>query len=442
MDYYLKYIKYKIKYLNLLVKSKRKLEEIGNIDSKSAKKNNMETETNAIIDEETQKKIQNEKVICEEKKFINERNIKLSSLFNLFTTEPIFVLNTNPNPNLNHIPTSTSKSKPQKKPQDNRLISEQYNLRPLNPKVKYVGTWTPELIKNLKSNGIDNDMIDEILNEFEQDDKDVLEQIAKKTKIEDDSDSEYVETGNKGKYIECWIADNMCCPCCGENSLRRYVKDNMPCIDLICINPKHKFHNGVKFFQVKAKKESIESTIYSNFNLGSRQIHTGSKNIGKYIHNIYTNNDFYNLLIGYICIEYKLSVIENVGEKILITNKSFVVLPKIYLEQKKNLFRDEFEDKDNKKIDFEDKIINLDKLNIIVNNITYDDNKKNLYYWYINNDPLDNIIEFSVLNNIIIPFSTKNKIILFNGKKTSFITLDYSPTILNKWIVEQNPFMK
>ena len=417
MNYYLKYVKYKIKYLNLLGKTKRKLHEIGPVQSSEIKK--IDSDEQEQSDKINYKDIKFEKNNNDEYKI--ERKKKLSSLFNLFTTENIFI----PNPN-------TSELEDIKKDESNSHI-HQYNLRPKNPNVNYVGTWTPELVKNLKSNGIDNDIIDELINQFDEDDKKLVEKMEKKNKIEDGSEA-YIETGNKGKYIECWIADNMNCPCCGQKTLRRYVKPNLPCIDLMCINQEHNFHDGVKFFQVKAKFSEIISPKYMNFNYELKHIHTGSKNIGKYIHDIIIHDDFYNLLIGYICIEYSKNIDNKENENITITKNSFIVLPKINIREKKKLSYD-----DEMIVNDVNGNINNDKKN---DKIIYDDYKSNRYYWYINNDPNKNIIEFNIHNNNIIFFSPDNICVLFSGKiNLKFKTMSYNPD-LNNWLIEQNPFVK
>jgi len=145
-------------------------------------------------------------------------------------------------------------------------------------------------------------------------------------------DTEFVDDMNYGKTIECWYTDNLECPVCRKKSLRRYQKDNFPAIDVVCINPKHLFEQGVKFFQIKASAGNFtelstsKSIITPYFSFLDRTIHTGSYKYGKIIHDISIfDKDFIKkILVGYICIDFVKR------EKYLTINKSrsFFVLPK------------------------------------------------------------------------------------------------------------------
>lgn len=403
MNYYRKYLKYKLKYLNLLNKTKRVFDKI---------------ETNET--NETNKK----------KKYIDKDSV-LSGLFNLFVTEPIYepisaissIKNTKQNEIIN-----TNKDK-MEIDKDKNYVQDRYNLRGKKFVLRrededfYIGSYTPEIIRNLKSNRLSTQLIDKLVLNFKHDDIENIESLNKQNTL-------YVNFDNYGKNIECWVADNMNCPCCGEKTLRRYVRDNMPCIDLICTNQKHDFVDGVKFFQVKSKSFNVTNELYKNFDLEKKQIHTGSKAIGKYIHDIKIQNDYYTLLIGYICIEY-IKEIKEPDEIIRILPSSFIVLPKIYIPEAKVLFSsDEQKLKPNSKLD-------LDKVDF---NFLNDENDE-LYYWYINNEIDANIIEFSTINNDVIMIKQKNLQRLFGYKyKMYFISTDYNPS-LNKWIISQNPFV-
>ena len=141
---------------------------------------------------------------------------------------------------------------------------------------------------------------------------------------------------NKGKLIECWIADNLECPVCKEMTLRRYYRDNFPTIDLVCINNNHVFSNGVKFFQVKTTLANTYFNGSKYFDLTDRYIHVGSRKYGEIVHSIRIDDEDINkkILIGYICIEF------SEGTKFIkVLKESFIVLPKTGIEiVSKNLF--------------------------------------------------------------------------------------------------------
>lgn len=406
MNYHSKYLKYKLKYLNLLTKTKR----ISTDDTKITRKKITQDEMNGNV--------------------LNDRNddkdIKLSSLFNIFVTEPLYELvddikttsdmmigeESMPAPTL--VPTPTEKMP----------IESERNLRKTKLKREdpdfFYGSYTPEIIRKLESNGLDHTMIRDLIKKFDDDDKENMLMLYKQNPL-------YINFDNNGKIIECWVADNMCCPCCGSKSLRRYVKDNIPCIDLMCVNPEHKFTDGVKFFQVKAK--SYNTNIYKNFDFTTKQIHTGSKVIGQYIHGISIHDELYGLLMGYICIEY-VKLIKEHNEIIKILNGSFLVLPKINIKISKKLFDD-----DEMSIEYD----GLEKYQEPTKE--YCPEVTDRYYWYVDSNPFNNTIEFSSNNNDIIFFTPPNKNILF-GTKTpmEFVTTDYDPN-QSKWKIISNPFI-
>jgi hypothetical protein len=404
-NYYHKYLKYKYKYLNLLEKVKRAREN--------------DDDNNVDVDE----------ISTNIKKFkiSNYKNFSragiLAGLFNMYVSEPVYELNPNylinNKLNADNNTNDINKSNP----------SHNYNLRGVEFRLRretdeaYIGSYTPEIIRNLQSNGVSSEVIDELVENFNQDDKANIELLNSQNPL-------YINFDNNGKNIECWVADNMCCPCCGVKSLRRYVRNNMPCIDLVCSNLEHKFADGVKFFQVKSKSSSITYEPYKNFNFETKQIHTGSKAIGQYSHSIETSGDYYTLLMGYICIEYR-KIVKEPNEIIEILPSSFIVLPKIYISVSKVLFDSKPAKKFNGKL-------GLKKEQII-------DNGKNplLYYWYIDTNPATNIIEFSSINNDVIFFTTYNKIQLFGSKlRMNFITTDYNPDLQEKWKIVPNTFNK
>lgn len=393
MNYFEKYIKYKRKYFNLLGNGpKRNISQVDNVtennDSQKQKLDNIE----------------------------DVRNTRLSSLYFLFTTEKLYtfshsnIQSRNTNTNTNTI-TSTN---------DTQSKQTRYNLRNIDHNINrettdfIYGSYTPQIIENLQSNMVNSNTIEKLVRFFKQDDIYAIDKIL-------ENDESFYNIDNYGKVIECWISDNMKCPCCNQLTLKRYVRDNMPCIDLMCVNPEHKFFNGVKFFQVKAKMHNVAHE-FSNFNLQERIIKTGSKNIGKYVHNITINDEFNMLLFGYICVEYK-KVVQNTNEFVKILSTSFIVLPDINKYAKKKLFLDDVE------------TTYLIKENYDYYN--YDNHEKDeLYFWYLNNNDNDRRIEFNVNNNQIILFNTHNVDSLFINKN---FKIDTNYIIYNVWNIIANP---
>jgi len=411
-NYYHKYLKYKYKYLNLLEKTKRTRDndEKKSADIKKIKINNYQNFSRDSI---------------------------FMGLFNMYVSESVFELNPKYLTTNNAI---TNKTNFDNNVKNKTYPSHNYNLRGVEFKLRketkesYIGSYTPEIIRNLQSNGVSSRVIDELVENFKCED-------LKNVEILNNEDL-YVDFDNYGKNIECWVADNMYCPCCGVKSLRRYVRDNMPCIDLICSNNEHKFSDGVKFFQVKAKYSSITNEHHKNFNYLTKQIHTGSKAIGQYPHSIKTYEDYYTLLMGYICIEYqkKFDIIKS-NEIIEILSNSFIVLPKIYINVSKVLF------------DFQPIKKYNNKLDLAKEQVLNEPNKNpKLYYWYIDTNSLNssntsniskNTIEFSTINNDIIFLNSYNKTKLFDSVlKMNFIATDYNPKLPLKWIKVPNPFNK
>lgn len=419
MNYYDKYIKYKHKYLNLLGKTKRSIgqreaEEKEEKEEKGEKEG--EEDKSGIID----------KVRKLEDTDRPTRDSVLAGLFKLFISEPIYERV------YKYVDESADN-------QVTNLRKHSYNLRGREFRLRredehyYIGSYTPEIISKLKSDGISSSIIDELVKNFKIDDIANIEFLNNQNPL-------YVNFDNYGKNIECWVADNMCCPCCKQKTLRRYVKNNMPCIDLVCVNPAHKFAYGVKFFQVKAKSIAIRYPPHQNFDYDTKQIHTGSKAIGQYIHSIQPSGDYYALLIGYICIVYE-KIIKEPNEIIRILSNSFIVLPKLHIDEAKKLFdADDTDDADNeeKKSD-SNSSLELEKVNY--SHHIYPELYNQLYYWYIDGIPMINTIEFSTTNNDVIFFTSQNKKLLFDSNcRMNFISTDYNPN-LEHWVEITNPLV-
>lgn len=236
-------------------------------------------------------------------------------------------------------------------------------------------------------------------------------EIDKIIGAQNDLDPEYTLIENFGKPIECWLADHMRCPCCNQFTLKRYLKDNFAVIDLVCINPDHTFDTGVKFFQVKASSISepiVPSTGYPYFNLDSKIIHIGSRKVGEPSHIIKVTDDNF---IKKILIGYICVYYNNT-----IFDNNFITI-----NRTKSFIVLPHVTQPNVGIKLFGKIR---KLTI--------DNEDEFYYWYITNknDP-KSIIKFSNKLNSIIKISTE---LLPNGK----IPKNYC-TSQDKWIELVNP---
>lgn len=175
--------------------------------------------------------------------------------------------------------------------------------------------------------------------ELKLDDK-LIEQL---NEMNEEKDLDYVNYEKYDKLLESWIADNLKCPCCGEKTLRRYAKNNMPVIDVVCINDDHTFENGVKFFQIKVSNGSL---FFGKpyFSLLDKTIHVGSRNFGDIVHSIRSSDSDIEkkILIGYICILYR----ESTNNLIINKENSFVVLPTLNVYEKvisKKLMFDELD---------------------------------------------------------------------------------------------------
>ena len=253
-------------------------------------------------------------------------------------------------------------------------------------------------LKHYDSNDIDNlkTLIEDAL---KSDTDKITNSLAKLDLI----DSEYKNYENYGKLIECWIADNMKCPCCEQYSLRRYASDIMPVIDLVCINPEHNFSHGVKFYQVKASNGApFMGSKY--FDKNTQTIHVGSIRQGHLVHSIKMTDDDFNkkILIGYICIEFA----EKENTLQINLKKSFIVCPK-YDKTIKQLF--------------------LSDIDNSSENETTDYEFGELYYKYINST--HPIIKFSNINNQV---KLLNEYIAITQIQKSYLDT-------NKWIQNENP---
>lgn len=325
----------------------------------------------------------------------NENN----NLFILFTTSQLFEKkNNSPNknideqklPNKNIVDQKSKKRKRNQNENENPLIEKRISItRKLD---NYITNITP-YIKKYANKYIDNELqynenyADKDINSALRYDDDLITKI---TKYEDEKDEIYVNTENFGKLIEVYIADNFYCPVCKNKTLRRYVRDNFPAVDLVCVNEKHFFDHGVKFFQVKSMIQHSLFNGKSYFSLEEKYIHVGSYKYGKIIHNIgHLEPNYYcnrKILLGYICVTIGRMSESNVS---INPSKSFFVLPKINIMINKKLFND------NDIISSDDVIVSDD----IQQFYKYIDNTND----YPNKD--SHVIQFSENLNDIITFN-------------------------------------
>jgi hypothetical protein len=247
----------------------------------------------------------------------------------------------------------------------------------------YIENLTPEILKYLSPLSKSR-MIDDL----EIDDK-KIEEIKKMQEIKD---PEYLIYENYGKLIECWIADNITCPCCGLNSLRRYSNDSMPVIDIVCINPNHTINLGVKFFQIKTSNGTffLDKPYFmydeTDTDINANTIHVGSRRWGDEVHKIKPQDTLFikKILCGYICINYT----DNETTLRINTTNSFIVLPEYLL----------FESMVKRILSFEITEI-------------LESSENNWYYHYIEPNKSHERIKFNIKTNKIITNDDLKKII-------------------------------
>jgi len=180
------------------------------------------------------------------------------------------------------VPDSVKKKYSTPKPRETR------NRRPYHPG-PYLSNWTHVLVTP-SSNSRMRKLLD--------DDDDMIERLYE-SELEKDTD--YIFDKEFGKTIETWIADNFNCPGCGRKTLRRYVPNNMPVVDVVCINPLHGL-DDIKLFQIKASDGSPFMGM-PYFDVTDRYIHTGSARLGGPIHSIRPTDRANRMFqIGYICV--------------------------------------------------------------------------------------------------------------------------------------------
>lgn len=267
---------------------------------------------------------------------------------------------------------------------------------------------TPVIINSLTPNSKTH-----IYGDLEKDD----EIIKKVNRLEEIKDPTYINYENYGKIIETWVALNMLCPCCNAPSLKQYYKTNMPVIDLVCINQSHTINMGVRYFQVKSSNGTLfENRKYFNYdpnNQDNNIIYVGSKKFGKHVHDIktYNTDSEKEILIGYICIEYIDNPFDNFIRVKL--SKSFVVLPKLKIISKQLFDENDYLNlgqvetlEQIETLEQNEKIEQIEKLKYDIDEENFDLTEQDWYYKYAQINSSHPIINFSLINNNIVTLKT------------------------------------
>lgn len=122
-----------------------------------------------------------------------------------------------------------------------------------------------------------------------------------------------------GYLMESIIVMYGTCPMCGERSLRKYSRGNMPVVDVVCINPCHLVNNECFIYQIKS------SCSPGYFDYDERSIFIGSSKYSALTHSIDASSSQQSkrVIPGYICINYTKK-----NSSITINlNRSFVLIP-------------------------------------------------------------------------------------------------------------------
>ncbi len=150
----------------------------------------------------------------------------------------------------------------------------------------------------------------------------------------DDPNYRHFNTSDIGIKLEYWVCVNMTCPGCNEK-LYKYEDPSMPAVDVRCINSTHTPAMGPKFYQIKTTLSETEYKGYRYFNQTKEYICIGSKRFGTNCHIMKPNDSFIDILIGYICIEYKV-IKENIIN--IINSNSFILIPNLLSQIDENYY--------------------------------------------------------------------------------------------------------
>ncbi len=149
-------------------------------------------------------------------------------------------------------------------------------------------------------------------------------------------DEEYVNyEGEIGKSLELWFGKNMNCPICGQRTLRAYESNSFPIIDLKCTNDNHTYDMGVKYFQVKTS--SGNNFLRDKKYFSKDHVYVGKSKYAEPVHSIKSSDtpELKKALVGYICLFYDRNERDNT---IIIKNTSFYLLPNINAAEDKQYY--------------------------------------------------------------------------------------------------------
>lgn len=222
----------------------------------------------------------------------NDQYISKNNLFNLFTKTNLLETSSVPNVNLK---TRSNKT----------VVINKLSANTLTPMSKLIYDSSDD--KDKEQLLIDLAKDNEYINQLNDNDPDYLEKLA---------------NNRLGFYMEDFVCHHIKCPNCEQKTLRRYIINNMPVVDVICTNTNHHNNfNDVYMFQIKI---TVDDNTY--FNKKGRYILVGSKKFGYNSHEIYGSDDIQTkkLLVGYICLQ--LNTIRDSEYKINKTN-SFIITP-------------------------------------------------------------------------------------------------------------------
>lgn len=142
--------------------------------------------------------------------------------------------------------------------------------------------------------------------------------------LEDDEfmkDPEYIakmDYGGLGFYMESYVCAYGKCPVCGQQTLHKYSKPNLPVVDLMCINYEKPPHSGSRYlFQLKM------SVTRDYFDKNDKYIITGSPRFGDPIFTIPEGNSMASIVPGFICLRLRQQ-----NDKYVFVPGSFSVVPK------------------------------------------------------------------------------------------------------------------
>ncbi len=140
-------------------------------------------------------------------------------------------------------------------------------------------------------------------------------------------DPNYVNFNNSkvGTDLEYWVCVNMTCPGC-NGTLYKYANPSMPAVDVRCINPNHTLADGPKYYQIKATEKDRVYNGYKYFSDNEQYICVGSVRFGYNCHVMTYNDEYKDILVGYICLEYTYINDTNIR---IDTNKSFILIPNL-----------------------------------------------------------------------------------------------------------------